>query len=256
MKKSTRYVFGAALAGTALSGVPGILSRASASVITAADFTFETSATLDYNGSTQPLSSSITGATIGPLIAEVGTGSAYGSHASASTVYSSPSGNGSTHSFSANVWAAGDMYKFLVPTTGLNNIVVSYDQISSSTGPKTFEFLASPDSAASDFSTIGTYTLVLTQVATSVGGTATETESTWNPTYSGAYGQTFNLAAFTSLNNDPNAIFEIVEDDTTTATAGTDRIDNVIVSGSTVPEPAELSLLTLAAAGLLLRRRQ
>ena len=253
MKRRTSYVFGAALAGASLGGVPGIVKHANASVI--ADFTFETSGLAFSTSVTQGTGVFTAG------VAEVGNGTAYGSHAASSAVYSSPSGNGSNHSFSSNVWAAGDYYEFKVPTTSLQNILVSYDQISSGTGPKIFDFDYSTDGM--NFSSIASYALSLTQNATSTGNIAltgtqqsTTTESSWNPTYSGAYNFSFDLSAITGLNNDPNAAFEIVEADTTTATAGTDRVDNVIVSGTAVPEPAGLSLLTIAAAGTLFRRRK
>src|SRR5260221_7300627 len=47
----------------------------------------------------------------GPFSAEIGAGFASGLHAGAA-VYSSPSGNGSTHSYSANTWAIGDYWQF------------------------------------------------------------------------------------------------------------------------------------------------
>src|SRR5271165_4431061 len=86
---------------------------------TIADWTFETS---------QP-------ATAGPFNPEVGAGSATGSHAGAA-VYSTPAGNGSSHSFSANTWAVGDYYQYQVSTVGdSGTIYLSFDQTSSSTGP-------------------------------------------------------------------------------------------------------------------------
>jgi len=247
MKEKVRYAFGAALAGMALGGVPNLVSRAHAAAITQADFTFETSGLAFSTSVTQGSNA------FGPVIAEIGSGSAYGSHAATNAVFSSPAGNGSLHSFSNNVWAAGDYYQFVVPTTGIQNIVFSYDQISSSTGPKVFDLLYSSD--GSSYQTAGSYAIALTETATnSTGGTASE--STWGTSASGAYNHSFDLSSITALNNDANAIFEIVEADTTTATAGTDRIDNVIVSGSAVPEPASVSLMTLAAAGLLFRKRK
>ncbi len=248
MKQRTRYVFGAALAGVAFGGIPGLVNRAHAALVTNAAFTFETSGLAFSTSVTQ-------GATaFGPVLAESGTGSAYGSHAATSAVYSSPAGNGSTHSFSANVWANGDYYRFVVPTTGIQNIIFSFDQISSSTGPKAFSLFYSTD--GTNFSSFSNYTLTLTQTATATGGTATSTESTWGTGSSGAYNWSFDLSAITGLNGDANAAFEIVENDTTTATGGTDRVDNVVVAGSAVPEPATATLLTAAAAAMLLRRRR
>lgn len=54
----------------------------------------------------------------------------------------------------------------------------------------------------------------------------------------------FNLGGIPGLNNNPNAAFRIVFNGATSAT-GTNRIDNLVVEGSstTVPEPATLALL-------------
>jgi hypothetical protein len=250
MKMRNRYIFGAAMASVALGGVPGLVDRAQAGVqMTAADFSFETS------GLAFSLSATQGTAPFGPVLADSGVGSAYGSHAATASVFSSPSGNGSLHTLSSNDWTVGDYYRFDVPTTGITNIVVSFDQIGSSTGPKQFNFVVSADGV--NFTTVGGYTIALPQTGTnSTGGT--ETESSWNNSFSASgYNESYNLSAYPALNNDPSALFEVVDTDSTvTSTAGTNRIDNVIVSGtSSVPEPAALTMLTVAAAGLLLRRR-
>ena len=99
--------------------------KASASVI--ADWTFETS---------QP-------ATAGPFSPETGAGSATGSHAGAA-VYSTPAGNGSSHSFSSNTWAVGDYYQYQVSTTGLDDISIQFDQTSSNTGPRISNWPTAP----------------------------------------------------------------------------------------------------------------
>jgi PEP-CTERM motif-containing protein len=54
----------------------------------------------------------------------------------------------------------------------------------------------------------------------------------------------FNLTSIPGLNNNPNAAFRIVFNGATSAT-GTNRIDNLVVDGSstTIPEPATLALL-------------
>jgi hypothetical protein len=250
MKKRTRYVFGAALAGTALAGVPGILNRACAALITNADFTFEVSGTaLNATNVTSPV--------IGPLPAEVGTGSAYGSHAATNTVYSSPAGNGSARSLSSNNWAVGDYYQFNVPTTNIQNIVFSFDQTSSNTGPKDWVLYVSTD--GTNFSTVQSYS-VLANAASTVG---TVSVSAWGaPPSQGIFNNSFNLSGLTALNNDPLAEFRIAVLDTVPAnttgpfaSGGTDRIDNVVVAGTAVPEPASLTLLTVATAALMYRRR-
>jgi hypothetical protein len=235
MNNRSRYVFGAALATVAVGGVAGIVERAHADVITS--FTFETSGLA--------ISTSVTGATYGPLVAESGIGSAYGSHTAAGTVYSSPSGNGSLHSFSANVWAAGDYYQFNVPTSGFQNIIASFDQASSATGPHTFafEYSLTGGQNATDFSVVGTYT---------VGNSTGTTPTSFAPGTSVAgFNRLFDLSSVTGLNDNSTALFRIVESDTTTATGGTDRIDNVVISGTPLggtPEPASIALVGVAGA--------
>src|SRR5208282_848324 len=102
-----------------------------AKAITITDWTFETSLP----------------ATAGPFSPEIGSGSASGSHAGAS-VYSSPAGNGSSHSFSSTIWAVNDYYQFSVSSIGFQNIRLSFDQTSSSTGPGKFLLVYSTDSVS------------------------------------------------------------------------------------------------------------
>jgi hypothetical protein len=261
MKNRSRYVFGAGLAGLALGGLPGLVNRAHAALTTAADFTFETST-----------SSSTTASMVGPLVAEVGIGSGFGVHLASegssssvanysptATVFSTPSGNGSTHSFSANHWGAGDYYEFDVPSTTISGVLISFDQLSSSTGPKVFSLLYSAD--GTNYSTYGSYTALSSVSSNSYTGTnstgGTTASTTWSTAYSAsAYNVTFDLSSITALNSDPNFKFQIVDADTTTATGGTDRIDNVVVAGTAVPEPAVVSILSMAAAATLMRRRR
>jgi hypothetical protein len=101
-------------------------------------------------------------ATAGPYVAELGVspGSALGFHAGTAT-YSSPLGNGSSHSFSANTWAVNDYWQFSVSTLNYQNIVVSWDQVSSPTGPGTFELFWSTDD--SSFTPLGSDYSVLVQ---------------------------------------------------------------------------------------------
>jgi hypothetical protein len=247
MKERSRYVFGAALASAALGGLPGLMERASAATVTQAAFTFEVSGI--------PLNATnVTSPAIGPLVAESGIGSAFGSHVSTSTVWSSPAGNGSQRSFSSNNWAQGDFYSFSVPTTGVQDIMVSFDQQASSTGPHVFSLLYSTNGTS--FSTFTNYTVpVVTVTSTGTAGSTTVGFSTGAS--NAAFAQVFDLSGITGLNNNVNAIFRLVDADTTaTATAGTNRVDNFVVSGNAVPEPAAVSLVTIATATGLLRRRR
>jgi hypothetical protein len=196
-----------------------------ASAGTISQWTFETS---------QP-------ATAGPFSPEVGSGSAVGSHAGAST-YSSPAGNGSSHSFSSNTWAIGDYYQFSVSTTGLAGIGLSFDQTSSNTGPRDFKLQYSND--GSSYTDYGTYTVLAN------GGAP---NSSWNATtYQSAYTFSYDLSSITALDNQANIYFRLVDTSTTSAnggtvgTSGTNRVDNVTVTA--VPEPAAM---VLALAGAL-----
>ena len=87
----------------------------------------------------------ITGAstTFGPIAATTGftSNGATGVHALPATTWSSPAGNGSTQSFSANVWSAGDYWEFMADDLGSNftNYGLQFDQVSSTTGPRDFK---------------------------------------------------------------------------------------------------------------------
>jgi hypothetical protein len=216
---------------TLLSAVLGASVTASASVI--ADWTFETSAP----------------ATAGPFNPESGAGQASGSHAGTST-YSSPAGNGSSHSFSSTNWAVGDYYQFKVSTTGLSNIDLTFDQTSSNTGPGNFQLEYS--TTGSGFTNFGSAYTVLANSAPN---------PPWNATTgSSLYTITDDLSSITALNNAPAVYFRLADSSTVSAnggvvaSGGTDRVDNVIVQS--VPEPMSMSVIAVGAVGLLARRRR
>jgi hypothetical protein len=222
------------LRSRAAVGLGLVAAGAQADVIT--DWTFE---------STAP-------ATAGPFAAEIGSGAALGHHASTSA-YSSPAGNGSAHSFSSNTWAVGDYYQFSTSTAGDSNISVAFDQTSSSTGPKDFELEYSVN--GSTFTNIAQYA-VLSNGAPNAAWTA----SSANP----AYTFTNDLSSISALNNQAILYLRLVDLDTTSAgggtvgTAGTDRVDNVVISGSAtpVPLPAGIWLLGSGLVGLAAAKRR
>ena len=186
--------------------------------------------------------------TPGSFTPEIGLGLASGFHAGAST-YSSPAGNGSAHSFSSNTWAIGDYYQFQVSTSGLSNINVSWDQISSGTGPKDFSLLYSTD--GTNFSTaISSYTVLVNA-----------TPNTWSsatPISTSSY--TFDFSGLTAINNQAAVYFRLRDFDAisanggTVAAGGTDRVDNFSVT--VIPEPSTYALLAgVATFAIVLRRR-
>jgi hypothetical protein len=213
-------------------------TSASAGTTTVAQWTFETT----------------TPTTSGVFAPEVGNGSALGSHANTSAVYSSPVGNGSSHSFSSTYWAIGDYYQFKVSTAGLSNIAISWDQISSNTGPQNFGLSYSTDGV--NFSSFIAYTVL-----------ANATPNTWSssgtPKTSSSY--SFDLSGVSALNNQANDYFRLVDTSTVSAsggavsTGGTNRVDNFTVTAiAAVPEADTYALMMagLGLVGMAARRRK
>lgn len=182
-----------------------------------------------------------TGTSLGSIAADVGNGTASGTHAGSAT-WSHPSGNGSPSSFSSTLWAPGDYYQFAVNTIGFTNISVSFDQVGSGTGPGRFNFQYSTDGIA--FTTFGSIYNVTNAPS-------------WSPSTVGSTAESysFNLSAITSLSDFASVYFRLTDVNTTSAnggtvgTGGTSRVDNFLVTGTvvTVPEP---SAFTFAALGL------
>jgi len=173
-----------------------------------------------------------------------------GVHGSASTVWSNPAGNGSSKSFSSNTFALGDYYQFKTSSVGYGNIVVDFDQTSSNTGPRDFRLQYSTD--GSSFTNFGSVYAVL------ANGTP---NPAWNSsTSSAAYHFSFDLSSISALNNAANIYFRLAVASTvsanggTVATAGTSRLDNVVIGGTVIPEPTSLALIALGALSLIRRR--
>jgi hypothetical protein len=226
--RSVKFL-GCAAALAMLSAAPSTMAG------TISLWTFETS---------QPL-------TAGPHTAENGTapGQALGSHAGA-TAYSTPAGNGSAHSFSSNVWAVADYYQFKASTVGESGIAISFDQTSSGTGPRDFKVQYSTDGT--------TFTDAGYSYTVNVNGSP---NVAWNAaTSSTVFSNFLDLNTNTALWNQPNVYFRLVNTSTvsasggTTATAGTDRVDNFAILGN-VPEPSSLLLFALGTVCLGAFRR-
>ena len=92
-------------------------------------------------------SGSTTAASVGPFAAESGVGTAFGVHASATSVFSNNAGNGSIAALNANGWTGGnsDYYEFRTSSTGFQDLQVSWDQTRSGTGPNSFDLQYSTD---------------------------------------------------------------------------------------------------------------
>jgi hypothetical protein len=221
---------------------------------TLAQWTFESSFT-----SITGTSASLSGLT--PELLYTGaSAAASGTHAGATTVWSSPVGDGSLHSFSANLWAQSDFFQFTITPDQVNYsysaINIAYDQNGSGTGPRTFYFAYSTD--GSTWNTVGSdYQLT--------SGVTWSSSIAGQPTH-----EAFDLSAITALNTAGTMYFRIVDDSLVTGgainggnvgTGGTDRIDNFTITANVtlIPEPATATLLGLFG-GLLawnvIRRRR
>ncbi len=185
----------------------------------------------------------------GPNVAaSAGAGTVSGLHASAGSDWTTPAGNGSTESLSANEWAVGDYWQFQLSTLGYSGISVAFDQVGSATGPRDFNLRYSTD--GSTFTTFASYSLPSAVTSWSSGSA--------NPLSSFS----FNLSSVIGLDNMSAVYFRLVDASTTSVsggtvgTAGTDRIDNVAVSGTaiqqSVPETLSGLFAALALIGVLM----
>ncbi len=221
--------------------VAALLTSAGAQADTIADWTFESSLP----------------ATSGPFNPETGAGQASGSHSDGTVVFSSPVGNGSSHSFSSNTWNVNDYYQFSVSTLNFQDIQVSWDQISSNTGPRDFALIYSTD--GSNFHFFTNYSVL-----------ANASPNTWSSGGAHNSSSTFtdDLSGLSILNDAATIYFRLVDGDTTSAnggtvsntgsSSGTDRVDNFTVTGvSSVPLPAAVWLFGSGLAALAgVRRRR
>lgn len=170
-----------------------------------------------------------------------------GYHAAAATTWSSPAGNGSAYSLSSNNWATGDYYQVSMATTGYSDISVSWDQTRSGTGPSAFGLSMSTDGGANFTTLLASYTVVQAGLA----GSGT---STWSTT-TNQTGFTTTTIVGISAANKGNILLRF-NSLSTTAAAGTGRVDNISVTGAVVPVPTPGAIALVGLAGLVARRRR
>jgi hypothetical protein len=163
----------------------------------------------------------------GPHSPEIGSGQATGNHASGSTTYNNPVGNGSAESFSSDRWASGDYYQFKTSSYGYQNITIDFDQTGSNTGPRDFKIQYSTDGSTFTDLSGGSYQL-----------TADSWSSSGDPKT--ASSRTFDLSSVTALNNQANIYIRLTVSSSTAidggsiATTGTGRVDNVTIKGAAI----------------------
>jgi len=181
---------------------------------------------------------------------QAGTAAAFGLHVTAAT-YTSPAGNGSAKSLSANNWSVGDYYEFSFSTLGYQALSVSFDENGSATGPANFKLTYSTDGSTFNDVVGATYTI--------------PSGVTWSSGSANPLGNTsfsFDLSAITALDNISGAFLRIVDTSTTSinggtvGTGGTGRVDNFVVSAAAVPEPASLALGLFGGFAWLLALRR
>jgi len=166
-----------------------------------------------------------------------------GYHQTAATTWSSPAGNGSQFSFSANNWQQGDYFEARLSTLGFQDISISFDQTRSSTGPSAFLLFMSVD-GGSNWTTLLSYSALQNGLAPNASWSAGGTRQS-------AYTISSSAAAAA---NKADVIFRMTCDVTPSSTSGTNRIDNVFIEGTAIPAPGAVALLGLA--GLAGRRRR
>jgi hypothetical protein len=186
---------------------------------------------------------------------------AIGFHDTNKTVWSNPAGNNSSKSFSANYWLPNSYFQFSLNSLSRSGISISWDQVSSGTGPTNFSLSYSiHGSTSTNFTRYTNYSVIRAttnppNLFTTIGEKGSWSSSSYsvtNTTFS------YDLSSITLLDNQPSLTLRLVHEGSGINVNGTSRIDNVSISF--VPEPSSSMLLLLGAAGLIglrsLRRKQ
>jgi hypothetical protein len=185
---------------------------------------------------------------------------ASGFHDTLATVWSNPAGNGSSKSFSANNWLPNSYFQFSVNSLSKSGISISWDQVSSGTGPSNFS-LSYSIGGSTNFTSFTNYSVIRASTNSPNLQTATSgNKSSWSSSSYSVTNTTFSydLSSITLLDNQSSLMLRLVHMGSGIGSSGTSRIDNVSISY--VPEPSSSMLLLLGAAGLIglrsLRRKQ
>lgn len=224
-------------------GLFSLIAASSASAQTLAKWTFELNTPADVSNA----------ATLTAIPADIGTGTASGIHATNATDWSTPSGNGSANSLSANEWLVGDYFQFSLSTVGYTGLKVSWAQVSSSTGPGEFKLAYQVNGGG--FTDYANYTVLPNQAgAPGLGTWSSVTENV-------GYNYSFDLSALTAVDNAAAVDFRLIMVSTadatppgTVANTGTSRVDNFEVA--VVPEPSSFALVGFGVLALVARRRK
>lgn len=201
----------------------------------------------DFETNTPSLTS---GTTSTVVAAETGSGSFHGVHASSATTWTPGAGNGSPSAYLSNNWTTGDYYEFSTSSTGYEGITISFDQVGTGQGPRDFQFSYSID--GTNFTNFGS--VYATQRTGPLGidwedGTSLASFS-------------YDLNSLSELDDAATIYFRISQVGVAsvapglnvTATGGS-RLDNVVINGTAVPEPAAALLCFAGFLGFLRRRR-
>ena len=253
MKKNSSYLKTTLTLALAAFGLALLGQQASAQTILS-KWTFET---LTFTAPSPYTNANIKVCTNVLAEAGVNPGTASGFHAGGfgSVTYSTVTGNGSSKALTSTGWTntPGDYYQFTTSTLGFQNINISFDQMSSGTGPGRFYVAYSTDGVT--FTQFGDIYNVI--------------NATWNtttPATTTSY--SFDLSSVGAITNQPLVYLRLVNANNTSAnggtvgTGGTCRIDNVAITGtlpggpSIVTQPQNTTnnfgdtvTLTVAAAG-------
>jgi hypothetical protein len=192
--------------------------------------------------------------TVGPIAADAGVGSLYGIH-TVNSNWTTPVGNASPTSYSALGWSVGNSYwEFKLDLTLYEDITMSFDQLSSSTGPRNWSIQYKVGSGGS-YTNIADYSLGYNSTGGAISWSSTIPQPLSNIS--------FNLSSISAIEKTNDVFIRLLVRNsqvygTSTVplgTNGTSRIDNVQVTAA-VPEPGTAVVLAAGAAIAAARKRK